>query len=85
MFDGVVVCSKYCGGTAAVSVAVGIAVFVGVGVFDDLSRYLAESVSLIRGEGLTGFSIFSYNALADRRFPHQFLNEALFESAIEPE
>ena len=57
----------------------------GVGVFDDLSQYLAESVSLIRGDGLAGFSIFSYNALVDRRFPLQFLNEALFGPVAAPE
>jgi uncharacterized lipoprotein YddW (UPF0748 family) len=46
---------------------------VGLPVYDGKSSYLGYSVSLLRRQGVLGYSLFSYNALAEERFSLQFL------------
>jgi uncharacterized lipoprotein YddW (UPF0748 family) len=50
---------------------------IGLGVFDGREEYLAEAVSLLRGVGVAGYAIFSYNALADERYGAALLEHAL--------
>jgi uncharacterized lipoprotein YddW (UPF0748 family) len=40
-------------------------VLIGLGVYDGRDEYLAESVALLRGVGVAGYAIFSYNVLAE--------------------
>ena len=54
-------------------------VLIGLGVYDGRDEYLAESVSLLRGVGLAGYAIFSYNALAE-----MIEGAALIEDAVLP-
>lgn len=54
-------------------------VLVGLGVFGGRDEYLAETVSLLRGTGVAGYAIFSYNALASSRN-----GAALIEGAVLP-
>jgi uncharacterized lipoprotein YddW (UPF0748 family) len=49
----------------------------GLGVFDGREEYLAESVQVLREVGITGFAIFSYNALEKGGFGAALLEEAL--------
>ena len=49
----------------------------GLGVFDGRDEYLAESVELLREVGITGFSIFSYNALEKMGFGAELLENAV--------
>lgn len=49
----------------------------GLGIFDGRDEDLAESVELLRGVGIMGYSIFSYNVLAKERFGAAFLEETL--------
>jgi uncharacterized lipoprotein YddW (UPF0748 family) len=49
----------------------------GLGVFDGRDEYLAEAVQVLREVGITGFSIFSYNALEKDGFGAGLLEEAL--------
>ena len=51
----------------------------GLGVFDGREEYLAEAVALLRGVGVAGYAIFSYNALAKDPF-----GAALIENAVLP-
>jgi uncharacterized lipoprotein YddW (UPF0748 family) len=53
---------------------------VGLPVFDERRNYLGYSVSLLREEGVLGYALFSYNALAEERFSLQFLERIFFES-----
>lgn len=53
---------------------------VGLPVFDKRSRYLGYSVSLLRQEGILGYSLFSYNALAEEQFSIQFLERVFLEN-----
>lgn len=52
---------------------------VGLPVFDGRDAYLGYSVSLLRQEGVIGYSLFSYNALAEERFALRFLERIFFE------
>lgn len=56
---------------------------VGLPVFDDRARYLGYSVSLLRRDGILGYSLFSYNALEQDPFSLQFLERVFFEPARE--
>ncbi len=49
----------------------------GLGVFDGREEYLAESVQMLREVGVMGFSIFSYNVLAEDGFGAALLEEAV--------
>jgi len=51
----------------------------GLGVFDGRDEYLAEAVELLRGVGVAGFSIFSYNVLEREHY-----GVALMEQAVLP-
>ena len=51
----------------------------GLGVFDGRDEYLAEAVNVLRGVGITGFAIFSYNVLEREHY-----GVALMEQAVLP-
>ena len=51
---------------------------VGLAVHDGRDAYLERMINLLRLDGATGFSIFSYNVLAEKRFPVRFLHETIF-------
>ncbi len=52
-------------------------VLIGLGVFGDRDRYLAESVELLRSVGVAGYALFSYNALAEDPFSAGLLERAV--------
>ena len=52
---------------------------VGLPVYDGRSRNLGYSVSLLRQEGILGYSLFSYNALAEERFSLRFLERVFLK------
>jgi uncharacterized lipoprotein YddW (UPF0748 family) len=52
-------------------------VLIGLGVFDGREDYLAESVALLRGVGVAGYAIFSYNVLAQDPFSAAFIEESV--------
>ena len=49
----------------------------GLGVFDGRDEYLAEAVNLLRGVGVTGFAIFSYNVLEREHYGVALMEEAV--------
>ncbi len=49
----------------------------GLGVFDGRDEYLGEAVELLRDVGITGYAIFSYNALEKKGFGAELLENAL--------
>jgi len=51
---------------------------VGLPVYDGRDRYLGYSVSLLRQEGVIGYSLFSYNVLAEQSFSLEFLQRVFF-------
>lgn len=53
---------------------------VGLPVFDGRSRYLGYSVSLLRQEGILGYSLFSYNVLEEEQFSLQFLERVFLQT-----
>ena len=53
---------------------------VGLPVYDGSDQYLGYSVSLLRREGIMGYALFSYNALAQERFSLQFLERVFLET-----
>ncbi len=50
---------------------------VGLGVFGGRDEYLEESVALLRKVGVSGFALFSYNALAEKSFPAALIQQAV--------
>ena len=50
----------------------------GLPVYDGREKYLGYSVSLLRREGILGYSLFSYNELAKEPFSIQFLERVFF-------
>ncbi|MDH3217362.1 MAG: family 10 glycosylhydrolase [Candidatus Krumholzibacteria bacterium] len=52
---------------------------IGLPVFDGRSQYLGYSVSLLRQEGILGYSLFSYNVLVEERFSLEFLERVFIE------
>jgi uncharacterized lipoprotein YddW (UPF0748 family) len=56
---------------------------VGLPVYDGRSQYLGYSVSLLRQQDILGYSLFSYNALAEDQFTLEFL-ERVFLKGFEP-
>ncbi|MCZ6766553.1 MAG: family 10 glycosylhydrolase [bacterium] len=52
---------------------------IGLPAFDGKFQYLGYSVSLLRVEGVLGYSIFSYNSLREKRFSLEFLERVFFE------
>jgi uncharacterized lipoprotein YddW (UPF0748 family) len=52
---------------------------VGLPLFGGRARYLAPSVSLLRKEGVIGYSLFSYRQLAEHPFSIRFLNSVFLE------
>lgn len=57
---------------------------VGLPVFDGRSSYLGYSVSLLRHEQVIGYSLFSYNALAEEPFTLEFLDRVFLEKFATP-
>jgi uncharacterized lipoprotein YddW (UPF0748 family) len=55
---------------------------IGLPVFDGRSQYLGYSVSLLRKQDILGYSLFSYNALAEDEFTLEFL-ERIFLQAFQ--
>jgi uncharacterized lipoprotein YddW (UPF0748 family) len=53
---------------------------VGLPVFDGREAYLGYSVSLLRQEGVLGYSLFSYNSLAEEQFSLHFLERVFLEA-----
>jgi uncharacterized lipoprotein YddW (UPF0748 family) len=53
---------------------------IGLALYDGRDRYLGETIPLIRSEGATGFSLFSYNVLADNPFAAAFIEESVFST-----
>jgi uncharacterized lipoprotein YddW (UPF0748 family) len=51
---------------------------VGLAVYGGRDAYLDRSVNILRVDGVEGFSIFSYNVLAQRRFAVQFIEQVFF-------
>ncbi|MBI4720887.1 MAG: family 10 glycosylhydrolase [Chitinivibrionia bacterium] len=51
---------------------------VGLPLFDGRAQYLERSVSLLREEGVSGYSLFSYKQLADNPFSVGFLGQVFF-------
>ena len=49
----------------------------GLGVFDGRDEYLAEAVELLRGVGVAGFAIFSYNVLEREHYGVALMEEAV--------
>ncbi|UCG52229.1 MAG: family 10 glycosylhydrolase [Candidatus Latescibacterota bacterium] len=56
---------------------------VGLPVFDGRSRYLGYSVSLLRQEGVLGYSLFSYNELEKEPFSVRFLERVFLGEPVE--
>ena len=56
---------------------------VGLPVYDGRDAYLGYSVSMLREEGLLGYSLFSYNALIEERFSLEFLERVFFGEYID--
>jgi uncharacterized lipoprotein YddW (UPF0748 family) len=57
---------------------------VGLPVYEGRSRYLGYSVSLLREEGVIGYSLFSYNALVEDQFTLEFLERVFLEKFATP-
>jgi uncharacterized lipoprotein YddW (UPF0748 family) len=58
---------------------------VGLAVHDGRDQYLDRAVNILRVEGVAGFSIFSYNVLAQHRFAAGFVEQVFFPPEPEPE
>ena len=56
---------------------------VGLPVYEGRDRYLGYSVSLLRQQKVLGYSLFSYNALAEQQFTLEFL-ERVFLQPFQP-
>jgi len=56
---------------------------IGLPAYDGKSQYLGYSVSLLREEGILGYSIFSYNSLQEMRFSLEFLQRVFFDADAE--
>jgi uncharacterized lipoprotein YddW (UPF0748 family) len=55
-------------------------VLVGLALYDGRHEQLAESVSRLREEHAMGFSLFSYNVMADYPYAARFIEESIFET-----
>lgn len=51
---------------------------VGLALHNGRDRHLGESIGLMRNSNAAGYSLFSYNVLADRQFAVQFLDQVFF-------
>ncbi len=56
---------------------------IGLPVYGGRSRYLGYSVALLRRDGILGYSLFSYNALAEDPFSLEFLQRVFLEPSAE--
>lgn len=54
-------------------------VLIGLALYDGRDQYLADTIPLIRHENAIGFSLFSYNVLADNPFSASFIDEVILE------
>jgi len=60
-------------------------VIIGLALYDGRDSYLGDTIPLIRHERAIGFSLFSYNVLAEMPFAAAFLEETLFSDLPEDE
>jgi uncharacterized lipoprotein YddW (UPF0748 family) len=58
---------------------------VGLAVHDGRDQYLQRSVNILRTERVTGYSIFSYNVLTEKRFAANFIDEVLLPGEESPQ
>jgi hypothetical protein len=56
---------------------------VGLPVFDGRERYLGYSVSLLRRQGVIGYSLFSANELEKEPFSVPFLERVFLNTSVE--
>jgi len=57
---------------------------VGLALHDGRDQYLDRSINILRVDRVAGFSLFSYNVLAEKRFAGQFI-EQVFQTVAESE
>lgn len=55
-------------------------VLTGLALYDGRHEYLADTLPRIRQEGAIGFSLFSYNVMADYPYAARFIEESVFET-----
>jgi uncharacterized lipoprotein YddW (UPF0748 family) len=55
----------------------------GIALHDDRYLYLPRLVTALREAGVPGFSVFSYNVLAQMRYPVRVINESFFTAAAD--
>ena len=53
---------------------------VGLAVYGGREAWIDRSINILRVDGVSGFSVFSYNALAEMRFPAGFIEGIFFGS-----
>lgn len=58
-------------------------VLVGLALHDGRSLFLPQTITELREEQTIGYSIFSYNVLADMRFPARLIEEAFFPAVTD--
>lgn len=51
---------------------------VGLAIYDGRDAYIDRTINVLRADRVSGFSIFSYNVLAERRFAANFIEEIFF-------
>jgi hypothetical protein len=56
---------------------------VGLAIYGGRDAYIDRSVNILRVDRVSGFSIFSYNVLAERRFAANFIDQVLLPPAVE--
>jgi len=56
---------------------------VGLPVFDQRAQFVGYSVSLLRQDGIIGYSLFSYNALDEQPYSLQFLEKVFLQDPAE--
>jgi uncharacterized lipoprotein YddW (UPF0748 family) len=58
---------------------------VGLAIYGGRDEYVDRSINILRVDDVAGFSIFSYNVLAERRFAADFIEQLFFPPAQEKE
>jgi uncharacterized lipoprotein YddW (UPF0748 family) len=57
---------------------------VGLALHDGRDQYVERSINILRVDHVAGFSLFSYNVLAEKRFAGQFI-EQIFHTVADSE
>jgi uncharacterized lipoprotein YddW (UPF0748 family) len=55
---------------------------VGLAIYDGRDAYIDRTVNVLRIDSVSGFSIFSYNVLAERRFAANFIEGIFFPGGL---